>query len=107
VAETIAKLDSIGVGFALDDFGTGYSSIEHLRKFTFRSLKIDRSFVAGLPADSKSAASRAGTTLRSAAKKAGVAVKKAAKNKNVQRAAAAVVAAGVVVAATVAARKRR
>jgi diguanylate cyclase (GGDEF)-like protein/PAS domain S-box-containing protein len=56
VAETIAKLDSIGVGFALDDFGTGYSSIEHLRKFTFRSLKIDRSFVAGLPADSKSAA---------------------------------------------------
>lgn len=56
VAETIAKLDSIGVGFALDDFGTGYSSIEHLRRFTFRSLKIDRSFVAGLPADSKSAA---------------------------------------------------
>lgn len=56
VAETIAKLDSLGVGFALDDFGTGYSSIEHLRRFTFRSLKIDRSLVAGLPVDSKSAA---------------------------------------------------
>lgn len=56
VAATIAKLDGLGVGFALDDFGTGYSSIEHLRSFTFRTLKIDRSFVAGLPADSKSAA---------------------------------------------------
>lgn len=56
VEETIATLDRIGVGFALDDFGTGYSSIEHLRRFTFRTLKIDRSFVAGLPADSKSAA---------------------------------------------------
>ncbi len=56
VAGTIAALDRLGVGFALDDFGTGYSSIEHLRRFTFRTLKIDRSFVAGLPADSKSAA---------------------------------------------------
>jgi diguanylate cyclase (GGDEF)-like protein/PAS domain S-box-containing protein len=56
VADTIAKLDRMGVGFALDDFGTGYSSIEHLRRFAFRTLKIDRSFVAGLPADSKSAA---------------------------------------------------
>ncbi len=56
VAETITRLDKLGVGFALDDFGTGYSSIEHLRSFTFRTLKIDRSFVAGLPADSKSAA---------------------------------------------------
>lgn len=56
VEQTITALDSIGVGFALDDFGTGYSSIEHLRRFTFRTLKIDRSFVAGLPSDSKSAA---------------------------------------------------
>jgi EAL domain-containing protein (putative c-di-GMP-specific phosphodiesterase class I) len=56
VEETIASLDRFGVGFALDDFGTGYSSIEHLRRFTFRTLKIDRSFVAGLPSDSKSAA---------------------------------------------------
>ena len=60
VEETIATLDRIGVGFALDDFGTGYSSIEHLRRFTFRTLKIDRSFVAGLPADSKSAAVASG-----------------------------------------------
>lgn len=56
VEQTIATLDRIGVSFALDDFGTGYSAIEHLRRFTFRTLKIDRSFVAGLPSDSKSAA---------------------------------------------------
>ncbi len=56
VATTIAKLAEAGIGLALDDFGTGYSSLEHLRRFQFQTLKMDRSFVADLLTDRKSAA---------------------------------------------------
>lgn len=55
-ARTIEKLVRIGVSIALDDFGTGYSSLEHLRRFTFRTLKMDRSFVAALTTDEQAAA---------------------------------------------------
>jgi EAL domain-containing protein (putative c-di-GMP-specific phosphodiesterase class I) len=52
----LERLAASGVSIALDDFGTGYSSLEHLRNFTFRTLKMDRSFVAALTTDDRAAA---------------------------------------------------
>lgn len=45
----IERLHERGVAIVLDDFGTGFSSFDHIRRLPVKSLKIDRSFVCGLP----------------------------------------------------------
>ncbi len=50
-AGTIRHLQAQGIEVAIDDFGTGYSSLAALQRLGVRALKIDQSFVVGLPRD--------------------------------------------------------
>ena len=56
---TIAALESLrshGVAIALDDFGSGYSSLASLEQLPLTRVKLDRSLIAGIDTNPRSAA---------------------------------------------------
>jgi diguanylate cyclase (GGDEF)-like protein len=56
VTELLQSLEALGVALSVDDFGTGYSSLAYLKRLQVDSLKIDQSFVSGVPADDEDVA---------------------------------------------------
>jgi diguanylate cyclase (GGDEF)-like protein len=53
--ESLRQLSELGVTISVDDFGTGYSSLSYLAQLPVNELKIDKSFVIAMHAESKDA----------------------------------------------------
>ncbi|WP_232420106.1 putative bifunctional diguanylate cyclase/phosphodiesterase [Nitrosococcus watsonii] len=51
---TLQSLSALGVHISVDDFGTGHASLSYLKNLPFDSIKIDRSFIQGIPTDPES-----------------------------------------------------
>ncbi len=49
VLPMLEALTDMNVRISVDDFGTGYSSLAYLKRFPLHNLKVDRSFVSGVP----------------------------------------------------------
>ncbi len=54
--ELLRRCRNLGVGVAIDDFGTQYSSLAYLKRLPVDTIKIDRSFICGLPDNREDAA---------------------------------------------------
>ena len=60
----LAELRRLGIAVIIDNFGTGYASLSYLKNLPVDGLKIDRTFIRGLPEDrGNSAIVQAITTL--------------------------------------------
>jgi diguanylate cyclase (GGDEF)-like protein/PAS domain S-box-containing protein len=55
VTRVVESLHAMGERLSIDDFGTGHSSLAYLRQLTIDEVKIDRSFVMGLPSEESNA----------------------------------------------------
>ncbi|NES04260.1 MAG: EAL domain-containing protein [Okeania sp. SIO2F4] len=55
-SKIIKSWQEFGIKISIDDFGTGYSSLSYLREFPFDVIKIDKSFIRNITADSKTEA---------------------------------------------------
>jgi diguanylate cyclase (GGDEF)-like protein len=53
VESALRQLISAGIGVGIDDFGSGHSALSNLQSYSFDFMKIDRSFVAPVGADSR------------------------------------------------------
>lgn len=56
IEPVLRELARAGVSLAIDDFGSGHSSLDRLRALPVEMLKIDRSFLRGVPEDPQAAA---------------------------------------------------
>jgi diguanylate cyclase (GGDEF)-like protein/PAS domain S-box-containing protein len=56
IRQSLLDLRDFGTGLALDDFGTGYCSLSYIQRFPITKVKLDRSFLQGLPGEPQAVA---------------------------------------------------